>query len=203
MPASTERTALYRLYDADGCLLYIGITQDPARRFTDHASKPWWPAVAQREVTWHSTHSAARAAEVESIKIEMPKHNVSDTAAELPSVPAQRARVRHKQIADDLRSAIVHGRYRTGTRIPTEIALMAHYGAARGTVRQALTVLAQEGLTEARPGAGVFVRDSKPALTIPVPINRPSQTARLMATHMSHADLVTLTQALVAEIAKR
>lgn len=203
MSVPPERTALYRLYGNDQQLLYVGISQDPARRFTDHTSKPWWPAVTQQEITWYSTHSEARAAEVEAIKSEKPIHNVNDTVAELPSPPEQKAKVRHRQIVDDLRTAIVDGRYPAGSRIPTEVALMKHYGAARGTVRQALAVLAQQGLTEARPGAGVFVRNSQPTLTIPIPVDQPSQAARLIATHMSQADMVVLAQALVAEIAKK
>lgn len=202
MPDSAQRIALYRLYGAEKQLLYVGISQDPERRFADHSVKPWWSEVAQREIAWHSTPSAARAAEVEAIKSEKPLHNVSDTEAELPSPPTQRVKVRHKQIADDLRSSIMDGRYKAGSRIPTEVALMKHYGVARGTVRQALAVLAQQGLTEARPGAGVFVRTSKPALTVSIPVNQPSQAARLMAAHMSHSDMIALTQALVAEIAK-
>jgi predicted GIY-YIG superfamily endonuclease len=33
----TERTALYRLRDADGRLLYIGIAKDPERRWKHHS----------------------------------------------------------------------------------------------------------------------------------------------------------------------
>ena len=39
---------------------------------------------------------------------------------------------------------------------------MEQYGVARMTARQALSVLQNEGLTSARKGAGVFVRDFRP-----------------------------------------
>lgn len=46
-------TALYRLFDAGGVLLYVGITLDPARRFKEHRKvQPWWSQVARREVEW-------------------------------------------------------------------------------------------------------------------------------------------------------
>ena len=36
---SLDRTALYRLSDADGVLLYIGIARNPERRFAQHAAE--------------------------------------------------------------------------------------------------------------------------------------------------------------------
>jgi hypothetical protein len=44
-----DRTALYRLYDETGQLLYVGITTYPPKRFVEHErDKPWWPQVARR-----------------------------------------------------------------------------------------------------------------------------------------------------------
>lgn len=69
---------------------------------------------------------------------------------------------KYRRIADDLRSAINDGTYAPGDRLPGENALMQTYGVARMTARQALAVLQHEGLTLARKGAGVFVRDFRP-----------------------------------------
>lgn len=69
---------------------------------------------------------------------------------------------KYRQIADDLRTAIDDGTYAPGDRLPGENALMATYGVARMTARQALAVLQQEGLVAARKGAGVFVRTFRP-----------------------------------------
>jgi GntR family transcriptional regulator len=69
---------------------------------------------------------------------------------------------KYKQIADDLRAAITAGEYGPGDRIPGENVLSADYGVAVMTVRQAMTTLKNEGLVEARKGAGVFVRSFKP-----------------------------------------
>ncbi|MFI2761350.1 type II toxin-antitoxin system prevent-host-death family antitoxin [Streptomyces echinatus] len=71
-----HRTALYRLYDADGTLLYIGISHDPNARFEQHAKlKDWWPLVAQREVEWFDDRPTAATAEAEAIRSEDPEHN--------------------------------------------------------------------------------------------------------------------------------
>ncbi|MEV8099436.1 GntR family transcriptional regulator [Kitasatospora sp. NPDC085879] len=69
-----------------------------------------------------------------------------------PAVP------RYQQIAEELRAAIASGEYPPGSRIPGENALMQLYGVARNTARQALAVLKDAGLTEARKGSGVYVR---------------------------------------------
>lgn len=68
-----------------------------------------------------------------------------------------------KQIADDLRNQIESGRLSAGDRVLSEAQLMAAYGVARMTVRQALAVLKAEGLIVAEHGRGVFVR-SKPVV---------------------------------------
>ncbi|MFF7078237.1 GntR family transcriptional regulator [Streptomyces lavendulae] len=69
---------------------------------------------------------------------------------------------KYQRIADALRSAIQSGEYGPGDRLPGENDLMATYDVARMTARQALGVLQNEGLAEARKGAGVFVRTFKP-----------------------------------------
>lgn len=73
-----ERTALYRLYDAEGRLLYIGITDNPRRRWVQHAAKQadaWWPDVARKSIEWFPSRGAAEAAEVRAIEREGPPYN--------------------------------------------------------------------------------------------------------------------------------
>ncbi|MFF3498296.1 GntR family transcriptional regulator [Streptomyces sp. NPDC003247] len=69
---------------------------------------------------------------------------------------------KYQRIATDMRAAIEAGEYGPGERLPGENDLMATYGVARMTARQALGVLQAEGIVEARKGAGVFVRHFKP-----------------------------------------
>ncbi|MBT2447573.1 GntR family transcriptional regulator [Streptomyces sp. ISL-43] len=66
---------------------------------------------------------------------------------------------KYQRIAAALKAAIDAGEYGPGDRLPGENDLMSTYGVARMTARQALGVLQAEGLTEARKGAGVFVRE--------------------------------------------
>ena len=65
-------------------------------------------------------------------------------------------------IADQLRTAIRDGRLSEGAQLPSEAALMGHYGVARMTIRNALQVLETEGLTRAEHGRGVYVRRKPP-----------------------------------------
>ncbi len=69
---------------------------------------------------------------------------------------------KYQRIAEALKAAVASGEYRAGDRLPGENELMETYGVARMTVRQALGVLQSEGITEARKGVGVFVRDFRP-----------------------------------------
>jgi GntR family transcriptional regulator len=66
------------------------------------------------------------------------------------------------QIADHLRAAIVKGELAAGTQLPSERELMASYGAARGTVRQAIAALRAQGLINVQHGRGAFVRTQPP-----------------------------------------
>ncbi|MGH2941188.1 MAG: GntR family transcriptional regulator [Solirubrobacteraceae bacterium] len=68
----------------------------------------------------------------------------------------------YKQIADRLRSAIGDGDYKPGDLLPSEHELAAEYGVARGTARQAIMVLRNEGLIDAVHGLGCFVREPEP-----------------------------------------
>lgn len=73
---SPGRTALYRLFDKDGELLYVGIATNPETRWGQHSGdKAWWPQVASRAVEWHDTRAQAAKAEYEAIHAERPAHN--------------------------------------------------------------------------------------------------------------------------------
>lgn len=71
-----KRTALYRLYDANDTLIYVGIAFNPSSRYTSHKkTKTWWPEVKRREVTWYDSRTEAAAAEIEAIRSELPLYN--------------------------------------------------------------------------------------------------------------------------------
>lgn len=72
------RTSLYRLYDRNGNLLYIGISNDPAKRFNSHRwakYKAWRHDIATYTAEWLDTREEAEAAEIAAIRSERPLHN--------------------------------------------------------------------------------------------------------------------------------
>ena len=75
----SRRAAVYRLYDSEGALLYIGSSFDPEKRCEAHRSTPWWREVGQRTEEWFPNRSLAYAAETKAIRREKPKHNVACT----------------------------------------------------------------------------------------------------------------------------
>ena len=64
-----------------------------------------------------------------------------------------------KQIAEQLRAAIVAGQFKIGQRLPTEDELAQRYGVSRPSVREALKRLAAQNLVRAKrgPTGGNFV----------------------------------------------
>jgi len=71
----------------------------------------------------------------------------------------RRVRKSYEQVADQLRELIVSGRLAQGERLPTETLLSAEVGVSRATVREALRLLAAQGLIRTTKGAsgGSFV----------------------------------------------
>jgi len=63
----------------------------------------------------------------------------------------------YQQIADQIRALIQQGRFRPGTRLPTERELAQQLRVSRPSVREALIALEIEGSVEVRMGAGVYV----------------------------------------------
>lgn len=73
-------TTLYRAYDSDGQLLYIGIAVNWAARWDKHRQRsPWFSDVARVDVMTYQSRSDAAAAEAAAIKLECPKHNIEHT----------------------------------------------------------------------------------------------------------------------------
>jgi len=61
-------------------------------------------------------------------------------------------------LTDTLRAAIQSGKYGNGDKLPSENELTKMYACSRQTVRQALSILDEEGLTERVRGSGTFVK---------------------------------------------
>ena len=95
---------------------------------------------------------------------------MSDKARRSGAVPGGRL---YKRVADDLRAAILSGRYPAGRRLPAERELAEMFNVSRPTIREAIIALELQHLVEVRVGAGVFVleasvaeRGNGPELTI-------------------------------------
>jgi GntR family transcriptional regulator len=80
-----------------------------------------------------------------------------------------------REIADELRQAIVAGRYPTGSLLPPEPQLAEEFNASRSLVNRAMQNLAAEGLIRARQGRGTVVTWLPPMLHSPA---RYAQQAR-------------------------
>jgi len=65
---------------------------------------------------------------------------------------------RYGALAQALRERIVAGEWPPGSALPAEQALAAEHGVALGTLRQAMALLAEQGLVERVHGRGTFVR---------------------------------------------
>jgi predicted GIY-YIG superfamily endonuclease len=69
--------ALYRQFDADGVLLYVGSTINPKRRWRQHLERsPWAGQVVRTQVEWFGRVMDALAAETQAIIWEKPLHNL-------------------------------------------------------------------------------------------------------------------------------
>ncbi|GLF96732.1 GntR family transcriptional regulator [Streptomyces yaizuensis] len=64
-----------------------------------------------------------------------------------------------RRIAEELRRQIESGDLHSGAKLPSERVLAEQYGAARNTAREAIRLLAEQGLVTAKHGKGVFVRE--------------------------------------------
>lgn len=70
-------TTLYRFFDAEDRLLYVGISCQPFARLAQHREdKAWWASIASTRLEHFEDRAAALAAELAAIKAENPLHNV-------------------------------------------------------------------------------------------------------------------------------
>ncbi|WP_428956179.1 GntR family transcriptional regulator [Streptomyces sp. cg35] len=178
MPDSPERTALYRLYDENDRLLYVGMSNEPKERMKAHAAdKTWWPEVATRDFEWFGTRAEAAQAEIEAIRGEQPIHNhTHNTAAVLALLPPPREEPLQPQLdpiardgrsvaqrmAAEMRPLIMAGDMPTGSRIPSTADLCTQFNTSNVTVQRGLRILKSEGFAVGRSGAAVYVTSPAP-----------------------------------------
>lgn len=77
---------LYRMYDAGGVLLYVGITATVPARLQAHRDQFWWRDVHTIRLEHFDTREELEAAEVVAIRSENPLFNVKSRTDPKPSL---------------------------------------------------------------------------------------------------------------------
>lgn len=65
------------------------------------------------------------------------------------------------KIRDELKSEIDQGTWKIGSRLPSERDLAERFAVSRMTLRQAITILVEEGIVERRVGSGTYVANQR------------------------------------------
>lgn len=71
-----RETCLYRFYDREDRLLYVGITMNLPGRLSKHRRREWWAEVAEEKYEYYPGREAAKSAERQAIAFENPIHNI-------------------------------------------------------------------------------------------------------------------------------
>jgi hypothetical protein len=81
-PEQPIATDLYRHFDSEGCLLYVGISLSAIARLAAHRVRSsWFNRIARVEIKRFPSREDAEAAELEAIRTEKPLHNIVGRAA--------------------------------------------------------------------------------------------------------------------------
>jgi predicted GIY-YIG superfamily endonuclease len=82
------KTALYRQFNKENKLLYVGISLDYSKRIKQHyKGSAWFLDVTNIELQWFDTREEALKAEREAIRVEQPecnKHHINDGDERVP-----------------------------------------------------------------------------------------------------------------------
>lgn len=91
------RTHLYRLFDKEDQLLYVGISWFAQVRIDAHMrGAPWRDEIARYEIETHPTRKAAAFAESEAINTEFPRYNKQGRRADPKSAAIARKQAAEK-----------------------------------------------------------------------------------------------------------
>jgi len=76
-------TDVYRVYDQEGRLLYVGASVNVFTRLREHRLyAEWWPLAFEGTVTRYENRAMARSVEAHAIRNEGPLYNTTDERAE-------------------------------------------------------------------------------------------------------------------------
>lgn len=88
----------------------------------------------------------------------MDRHLIADLSDKIRAAGSPRD-VLVKRVADALRAQIASGQLKPGARLISEVALAQNLQISRPTLREAMRILAREGLLVIKHGVGAFVAD--------------------------------------------
>ena len=120
--------------------------------------------------------------------IEINPYTVKIILMPLQAVEPQRL---YRQIAEQIRAAILAGKFLVGARLPAERDLAQQLGVSRPSVREALIALEVEGWVEVRTGSGIYVLDR----------SNQAKTAQIDATEWGPLELIRARRVVEGEIA--
>ncbi len=90
-PVGFKGTTVYRAYDAEGRLLYVGISDTFYARMGQHqASSPWWKHAVRLETEQFATRSKAMVEEARLIRTLAPAYNTTLQGPEMASWKRER-----------------------------------------------------------------------------------------------------------------
>jgi len=89
------------------------------------------------------------------MSISVPEFNETERIDKKDHLPA------YAQLAQIIKQRISDGTYQPGSRLPSESAIAQNFGISAMTARQAIGLLAQEGLVDRVQGRGTFIKRLK------------------------------------------
>ncbi|MFJ2374984.1 hypothetical protein ACIOZL_19575 [Streptomyces sp. NPDC087769] len=195
------RAAVYRLYDADGTLLYVGMSCDPAKRFMGHrADKPWWGEVDTHTLEWFGTRAGASVVEVAAITDERPKYNKAhnETLNDIQAAVYAKREIFERGFSDYRPLAVLieeeidGGVWPVGVRLPTSRVLTQRYLVNAATLQRAMLLLQERGVVRGVK-TGYVVGLPKDRL-IAVPVGCPEEAAAILRSMLSRRDRLKLAE---------
>lgn len=210
----SRSTALYRYFDKDDSLLYVGIAYDPDERQKGHAvtaAKTWYPLAAKRTVAWFHTRTEAERAEKAAIKNETPRFNDRHNQRRDPiAIEADRERFErraiigatgaralplHYAVAEHLRNQINAGVLEPGAPVPKRSELVEKFGISDASVKSAFVDLVHEGYIKEFRAKGYFVLPPEDR-RISIRVGHPEEAADALRAALTDEQVALLIAAL-------
>ncbi|MFJ6069081.1 hypothetical protein ACIQHU_39330 [Streptomyces tendae] len=160
----SEPTAVYRLYDATGILLYVGASWNPEFRWEQHRTRKHWAhLVTRRTEEWHPDRPTALAAEKTAIATEKPVYDNSWRHSQTGDRPEWLDSDGKQAVVAALTAEIGAGKYAVGHVLQTG-PVGRRFDVARATASSAMTEMVNQGLLKRWYHGRYRVLASKPSL---------------------------------------